>query len=122
MTYALEITIPRLPKINSSRRGSRWADIKEKELWAYEVRVAVRGKKPPEPLKRAKVTYIRHSSLPPDYTNLVQSFKHPEDGLVRAGIIEDDSMKVIGRPDVRWEKTKRLEGRITMLVEEIEDA
>ena len=118
--YVLEIEIPGLPAMNSSSRLNRWRDITEKNRWTNEVMLATRGKRPAKPLQRAKVTYIRRSSAEPDYVNLVASFKHPEDGLVKAGIIVDDKPAVIGRPDVRWEKAKIRKGSIVLIVEEID--
>ena len=118
--YRLEIEIPRLPKMNSSRRVNRWTEIREKDLWTEEIAAATVGKRPPEPLKRAKVTYIRRSSAEPDFTNLAASFKHPEDGLVRAGIILDDKPSVIGYPELVWERVPPRKGGIVIRVEEIE--
>ena len=120
MAYVLEVEIPGLPAMNSSSRLNRWRDITEKNRWANEVMLATRGKRPAKPLQRAKVTYIRRSAVEPDYVNLVASFKHPEDGLVKAGIIVDDKPSVIGRPDIRWEKVAARNGSIVLRVEEFD--
>lgn len=118
MTYRLSIEIPRLPPMNSSRRVNRWVEIKEKKLWAAEVAAATHGKRPPKPLERAKVTFIRRSgSREPDYGNLVASFKHVEDGLIGL-IIVDDKPSVIGHPEYKWEKASPKKGSIIVRVEE----
>lgn len=119
--YILEIEIPRLPKLNSSRRVHRWTEIKEKNLWTEEIAAATVGKRPPEPLKRAKVTYIRRSyGRDPDYDNLVGSWKHVQDALIRAGIIVDDTPAVIGQPEYLAEKASPKKGSIVIRVEEID--
>ena len=119
MTYTLDIEIPRLPAMNSSRRVSRWVEIAEKNLWAEEIAAETHRKIPPEPLKRANVTFIRRSSLEPDYDNLVASFKHVQDGLIGL-IIVDDKPSVIGHPDYKWEPAPPKKGSIVIRVEEIE--
>lgn len=119
MSYQLEIEIPRLPALNSSRRVNRWVEIKEKKLWEEEVFVATRGKQPPNPLERAKVTFIRRSSMTSDHDNLVASFKHVQDGLIHAGIIVDDRPGVIGQPTYRWEQVSPGKGSVVIRVEEI---
>ena len=118
--YILEFSIPALPKSPNQLLGAHWtvranhAKRWERLVWGY-----VWPHKPKEPLKKAKVTFIRHSIRVMDADNLRSSFKCVADSLVKLGIIADDSMAVIGEPIVRHEKTKRKEQKITIKVEEI---
>jgi Holliday junction resolvase RusA-like endonuclease len=78
------------------------------------------GKRPPAPLKRAKLTLVRYSSVSPDFDGLVSSWKAPIDGLIHAGVIEDDSMEHIGVPAFHWEKAPPKRGKIFIGVEEMQ--
>lgn len=71
------------------------------------------------PLERARLTLTRYSSVAPDFDGLVSSFKHIIDGLIDAGVIVGDSMKVIGAPTYLWEKTSPAKGRVKVIVEEV---
>lgn len=53
-------------------------------------------------LEIAKLFYERHSSKEPDFDNLVASFKPVQDGLIEAGVIQDDKTKNIGQPSYKW--------------------
>lgn len=80
------------------------------------------GKRPPEPLKYARLTLVRFSSVCPDFDGLVSSWKPVIDGLIHARIIEDDSMKNIGMPKFHWEKAPPKKGWILVRVEELESS
>ena len=121
MTYSLSFELPGLPKMNSSDRLNRWASIKERDKWREATILACKGKAPIEPLKRARVWFTRHSTTEPDFTNLVQGFKHVEDGLVDAGIIVDDKPSIIGQPTVTWVKASPRHGKVTVRVEGMQD-
>ncbi len=71
------------------------------------------------PLKKAKLTLTRFSSIKPDFDNRVISFKPIIDGLVLAGVIEDDNEDVIGIPEYPHEKTSPRKGQIRIHVEAI---
>jgi Holliday junction resolvase RusA-like endonuclease len=90
------------------------------KTWKRKVWAAVWPLRPPEPLKKARLTLTRHSSVRPDSDNLTFSFKAIIDGLVEARVLEDDSFKHIGFPDYRWEKAKKSEGHVSIKVEELE--
>jgi hypothetical protein len=77
--------------------------------------------KPTTPLKKARVTVVRHSSVAPDYDGLVSGAKSVIDGLVECGVLEDDSLAHIGMPSFSWEKCKKGEGRLTITIEETHD-
>lgn len=66
---------------------------------------------------KAKLTLTRYSSQMPDGDGLTGSFKSLIDSLVRLGVLEDDSPKVIGYPEYIWEKCKRGEGKIKIRIE-----
>ncbi len=117
MTYSLAFELPGLPRMNSSDRMSKWVAIKERDKWRNATIDACRGKAPCEPLSRARVWFTRFSTIEPDFTNLVQGFKHIEDGLVDAGIIVDDKPSVIGQPVVTWERAHKGKGRVSVRVE-----
>lgn len=119
--YYLEITLPGLPKTtNSKRRFAHWAQQNlEANQWKRSIKAYLVSKKPPAPLKQAKLTLTRYSSVEPDYDGLVSSFKHLIDGLTEAGVIENDRRENIGVPDYRWEKAAQGKGFIKVVVEEI---
>lgn len=81
--------------------------------------VVLSGGRPKTPLKKAKLTLIRYSSTEPDADGLISGFKHVVDGLIVAGVIENDRMGNIGIPDYRWERAPRNQGKIKVVVEEI---
>ena len=68
---------------------------------------------------RVRITYIRHSANLLDWDNCAASAKHLLDAVVRAGIIADDSPKVVAEFVVRQGKTKRAEQRTELIIEKI---
>lgn len=117
--YKLHITIQGLPKTTNSGGRQHWAvKVKEAQRWVSLVKFHSLGKIPHTPLKKAKLKFIRHSAIAPDFDGIVSSFKHLSDGLVRAGILEDDNMSVTGTPEYKWEKVARGSGFIEIFVEE----
>lgn len=80
---------------------------------------AIGSNRPATPLKRAKLTYTRASSQPPDYDGLVSSFKSAQDSLVELGILESDKITVTGTPTYSWEKAPKGKGYCLITVEEI---
>jgi len=125
MPYMLEFELPGLPALQVAGSGGghwrkRHADAK---AWKDAVRAVVLSDHyvPDAPLKRAEVTFERHSTREPDVTNLCASFKAIEDGLVEVGVILDDRPSVIGSPTFLWFKAKRGEGKVRIRVREITD-
>lgn len=119
--YRLEFRIDGLPKvITNGSQGSWKASHFHKKKWKRAVAFAVRYKEPESPLKAAKVECVRHSSVKPDRDNLAASFKACVDGLVDAGVLEDDSDEIIKEMNYRWEKAKPGKGFIMIVVEEVE--
>ncbi len=102
---------------NPSGRPQHWAVMnKEANEWKRAVAAAVYGRTPPTPLKYAKLTLIRRSSMMPDPDGLVSGFKRVVDGLKASGVIEDDSLLNIGMPHYIWEPAKRGNGSIEVRV------
>jgi len=120
MSYVLEFEIDILPRSQINTHGHWRTRAKEKK--EIEALVAVYARpRPKSPLKRAQLFFTRFSSAEPDFTNLVASFKGIEDGLVKAGIIEDDCPAVVGHPSYDWEKARPKHGKVRVIVEEVSD-
>lgn len=80
----------------------------------------VRNKLPPTPLKKARITIVRHFWRTLDYDGLVGSMKPIVDALVDAGVLIDDNYKVTGPWIVTQEhRTKSAGPLLTVCVEEI---
>lgn len=119
MSYRIEFELSGLPKIlANSMQGSWKASHYAKKRWQERVinHVVLMRLKPESPLLRAAISLTRFSTHRPDQDNLAGSFKPVLDGLVKAGVIADDSNEII---DVKWnwEKTKRMQSRIRIIVE-----
>lgn len=121
VSYSLEFKLDGLPKMTnpSGARSTHWRVIKkERDNWKSLVVEAASGKKPPEPLKKARLTLIRHSSVSPDPDGLVSGFKAIIDGLVEAGVLENDRFENIGMPQYLWSKVQPRKGYIEVRVKE----
>lgn len=123
--YKIEFTIRDLPDLQAAASKGHWrAKHAETKRWHERVRAIVLGDYwlPDKPLSQARVVFERHSSREPDYTNLVASMKPIEDGLVRCGVLEDDkpSNYVGGAPTYRWVPAKRGEGKVRVIVDEVD--
>lgn len=120
--YVLHLRVDDLPRLQvaGSGRGSVRSRIRETRRWRDDIAWLARAHGvPSSPLCTARVRFVRHSSLRPDYTNLVASFKAIEDGLVRAGVLSDDSFAVIGQAEFAWEKASPRAGFIEIFVESV---
>lgn len=91
----------------------------EAKKWMGLVDEALQGYKPTTPLAKARVSYVRHSSMEPDWDGLVGAFKPVQDALKKLGIIKDDKMSVIGQPNYLWLKCPPKKGHIEIEVEEL---
>lgn len=115
--YYLKLELPGLPKTINAIGRKHWAvKVKEAQYWKSQVWVASLGKRPPKPLKMASLRFVRFSSVEPDPDGLVSSMKHLSDGLVAAGIIEDDKYSNIGMPHYEWVKVPKNQGRVVIEV------
>lgn len=123
--YRLQLEIQGLPKTqNRQIRAGGWRAVhaeakKWKQLVGWEIIAA--GGPPAKPFDRARLTLTRFSSSEPDFDGMVASFKACIDGLKAHGVIADDKMSVIGQPTYVWEKCKSREGKVRIVVEQIED-
>lgn len=120
MAYKLSFTLPGLPKIMSNGSHGNWrtaAGIKRK--WKDLSIIHCRRHLPPQPLKKAEAVFTRFSSVEPDNDNLAISFKSIRDGLVEAGVIEDDRPSVL-TATYQWVKASPKAGQVSVeLVETI---
>ncbi len=118
--YSISFEIPGLPAtINSMGRKHWTVKAREAKKWRQAVVFSAKSKRPSKPLARAKVTFVRVSSTSIDSDNLAGSFKHVQDGLIDAGIIENDKYANIGMPEYIWVKGRPKEGLIRVTVTEI---
>ena len=120
MAFVLEFEINELPKMTNGGNKNWRATHYERQKWKNAVASICLMRRPEVPLKKAKLTLTRFSSVCPDYDNMAISFKGVCDGLVLGRVIEDDKMTVIGMPDFKWEKVSPGEGKIKVRVEGIE--
>lgn len=117
MSYELKLTIPGLPKTANAGARRHWrAQMAHAQQWQKSVIVAVGSNRPPAPLQMARLVLTRVSSAEPDYDGLVSSFKPVIDGLIKAGVLANDKMQNIGRPEYNWEKGRRGHGSIRIEV------
>lgn len=118
--YRLEFELLGLPRMTnaSGRKSTHWRVLKkESDAWKLRVHQVVKSSRPFVPLKRAKLILTRCSSVCPDSDGLVSGFKHVIDGLVIAGVLENDRYENIGFPTYLWRKVKPGEGKIIVVVE-----
>lgn len=118
--YALSITLQGLPKMSNQLLRGHWR-IKHAHAmkWKLAVSLASHMKRPPEPLMRALVSIVRHSSTCPDFDGLVSAGKALIDGLVECGVLAGDSMAHIGQPSYTWEKCGPKKGHVVLEVREL---
>ncbi len=98
-----------LPKsMNKSLRAGMFANRRETAKWESYIASECRDLLPPAPLMSARITLVRHSHRTLDFDGVVGSMKPVVDSLVRAGILLDDSWKVLGawNVDQRFRKKK----------------
>lgn len=99
--YSLVLTIPFLPiAFNEAKTMDRNEFNELNKSWDKIIFLYSRGKFPPEPLKKVKLTLRRFSYRTLDYDGLVSSFKAPVDGLTECRIIKNDTFKITGIWDV----------------------
>ncbi len=118
--YLLEFTLQGLPPMaNQQLRGNWRVSYGKARQWKQKVFSVAWPLKPSEPLTSARVTITRCSSKCPDFDGLVSAGKPLIDGLVQAGVLSDDSMRVIGAPTYLHEPAAQRKGRIKIKVEAI---
>lgn len=139
LLYHLELRIPYLPPMNTSAtRRHRMKQHRETAQVRQNVVMLTQGRRPPQPLTRARIICERHSgSQRPDEENLAMTFKSWIDGLCksewrkdknapggrrwiqRADVLADDSPEVLDRA-YRWFPAPPNKGFIRIVVEEID--
>ncbi|HEU4428116.1 MAG TPA: hypothetical protein VFT98_05150 [Myxococcota bacterium] len=122
-SFVQSYVIEGLPPLNTAGGVGRahWSvQRRSTKDWHWKVKAAVGTKRPEKPLQRARVSFVRFSAAnrAPDDDNLRQSFKAVRDGLVHAGVIEDDSSAHLVA-EYAWKPCKRGHGCISIYVEEI---
>jgi hypothetical protein len=122
MKYELEFEINDLPKTINAIGRAHWAiKAKEAKKWINLVAAQILSKGIGKQLPGAKITLTRYSSRCPDSDGLVSSFKHVIDGIVRAGLLPDDSYRTIGMPCYRWIKEEKKKGKIVVRIESVDE-
>ncbi len=119
--YILDVQLHSLPdSLNKGLRGHRMKYFAKNKKWDFLILGMVRNRLPPTPLKRARITIVRHFWRSLDYDGLVGSMKPIVDALVDAGVIVDDSYQVTGPWVVTQEFRPKKEGPLlTVRVEEL---
>lgn len=115
----MKIQIPKVPPSLNQYIRMHWT--KRQKLhaeWMDILRVC--ASPPVNPLYKARLSITRYSSRSLDYDNLVGSYKIVTDCLTKLGFIIDDRYDVIGVPDFKWYKCKRIEERTLINIESIE--
>lgn len=123
MTYKHEFILaglPRMPNRVGTRGGSGMRLWREGEQWKKDVWAMCSGlNKPRAPLNKARVTFTRSAHGPePDSDGLAHSFKPVRDGLVKCGVLVDDSPAHI-EAIYQWEQGRYKKGFIRVTIEEI---
>jgi hypothetical protein len=121
MEFHLEFEMLGLPLTMNALLKKKATRLKKRERtkWLRDVLYATSGKRPTEPLKKARLQLTRYSSRCPDPDGLVASFKFVVDALVQLRILSDDNYNVIGMPDYRWEKCPPKQGKVHIIIDAI---
>lgn len=118
--YTLTFRIDTLPlTANASFAKGHWARKKKRDEIKALVRLSIGSNRPATPLKMAKLTYTRGSSMEPDYDGLVSSFKSIQDSLVELGILFSDKISVTGIPTYSWERAPKGKGYCQVSINEL---
>lgn len=120
-TFKLSFTLFEMPLTLNEVMGKSWRSRHEnfkrikKAIYLHSV-----GKLPPQPIKKARVSFIRYSSGTLDRDNLYFTFKSIIDGLVQSGVILDDGFEMVKELYPAQVKIKRTEKKkIEVTVEEL---
>lgn len=120
---SITIILPGLPKSLNGAHGHWRVAAAERKTWrtaaALSARAAWRKAGNSEPLSAAWIKCTRFSYREMDFDNLVASFKGCIDGLKDAGVIQDDSSRIIQAREYAWRPAAQKNGRIEITVGEI---
>lgn len=115
-----EYEIPFLPSSLNEFMGRKneWEYRAQKRAWEQMVRVYCKPT-PVQPIEKAVVTLVFHftTTARHDPDNYIGGSKPLMDGLVKAGILKDDSFSCIELRARQGEKDEK--GRIEVIVEEV---
>jgi hypothetical protein len=119
--YHIELTLHSVPlPLNKALRRHYLKRHRLNKRWELLIAGVSRGKLPPEPLKKARLTITRHAYRSLDYDGLVGSLKPVVDALVSVGILSDDRWSVTGAWVVDQQFRRKAEGSLlTISVDEI---
>ena len=118
--YRFAFELEGLPPMNTAD-GMHWRKRNKLKIdWEARVYYAVIHDRPEKPLSKARVSVTRCSTREPDFENLAQGGKFLLDGLVKAGILEDDCPRVIGQPEYLWEPARPKHGKVIITVESVD--
>lgn len=110
------------PNLNKWRSMHHHQEAKEKKEWENVVRLEVLAQKikPVTPIKKAKLTYtfFFKTDAGHDPTNCQGCVKWLEDGLVKAGVLEDDTFEHV-KNDVEKGGIDKLNPRVEIDIEVI---
>lgn len=99
--YRLEFFLNGVPESMNKVMRMHWAKRNGYfARWYQDVARAIGVRKPPQPLKRVRLIFERHAYRTLDFDGCVASMKPIADGLVHAGVLEDDTWKITGKWDV----------------------
>lgn len=120
--YKINLTFHSLPKsLNKALRTNRFKANAQNKGWDLLVFGMVRHKLPAIPLKKARITIVRHFYRTLDFDGLVGSCKPVVDALVSAGVLESDSWNVLGVWDVSQEFRPKSAGPLLVVTVESVD-
>lgn len=117
MNYLAHLKINFLPSILTNSRAHWSAKHREIKTMQKHIRVALGRLIPEKPLKKINIELVRHSSVQPDFDNLVSSFKGAIDALVIFGVIENDKPENIAAQKYSWKKAPPKMGCIEIFIE-----
>lgn len=117
-----EFRIDFLPQLPNQIMYQHWSKkMNEAKRWkALVLSMCILHKIKDLKLKNSRIYFTRFSSNKPDKINNAASFKHVLDGLTEAGVIVDDAPEFVD-DKYAWEKTSRLNGHITIKIEDLND-
>ncbi len=109
--YSLELSIAMLPKALNKSLNAHWRTRHKVNLaWDKFIAAECWNKMPAQPVRSAKISITRHAHRMLDYDGLVGSMKPLVDALVTAGVLADDSWKVLGKWEVDQKFRPKKEG------------
>lgn len=116
--YRLEFFEATLPPSGNVTMRMHWATRKRlSDLWNRIVGFHILANKPRRPLARARLTLTRRGMREMDFDNMAGSWKVVVDSLRHNGVLKDDKIENIGMPKFLFEKVKRKDVGIVVLVE-----